>query len=295
MPHISIAAETLFTIGSLNITNSLLTTYIVMAILVLGSKMVTKNLTLIPSNVQLIAESVVGGLFEFFKTVCGIHTKRFFPLIASLFLFILVSNWFGLLPGVGSIGIKNSNTHSYIDKVMAVEEIPGEFNTSQTNQSKEASNTEQDHPAIAESPALTPLFRAPTADLNTTIALALISVIAIQYYGFKIAGVHYVSRFVDVTNPINFFVGILELISEVSKIISFAFRLFGNVFAGEVLLVIISTLITIPLLLPIPVIGLELFVGFIQAFVFSMLTAVFLNVAVSHGQHAAREEVSDHG
>ena len=124
-----------------------------------------------------------------------------------------------------------------------------------------------------------PLFRGSTADLNTTLALALIAVVSIQYFGIRDLKLAYFKKFINLSNPIMFFVGILELISEVSKIISFAFRLFGNMFAGEVLLTVIGSLV--PIIAPLPFPGLEIFVGFIQALVFSMLTAVFLSMAVS--------------
>ena len=126
----------------------------------------------------------------------------------------------------------------------------------------------------------TPLLRGATSDLNTTISLALIAVLAIQYFGFKIVGPHYGKKFLNFKDPLSFFLGILESLSEVSRVISFAFRLFGNVFAGEVLLAVIAFLM--PFIAPLPFLTLELFVGFIQALVFSMLTAVFLNLAVSH-------------
>ena len=127
-----------------------------------------------------------------------------------------------------------------------------------------------------------PLLRGATADLNTTVALALVSVVAIQYFGFTTIGFRYSSRFLNFSNPIYFVLGLLELVSEISKIISFAFRLFGNIFAGEVLLAVMAFLM--PFIVPLPFLMMELFVGFIQALVFSMLTAVFLQVAVSHGE-----------
>ena len=249
MPHISLAAEPIFNLWGISVTNSFLTAYFVMAILFIGSYLITRSLHMVPTMPQLMGEIVVGGLYDFFKSVTGKHIKRFFPLLASIFIFVIVSNWIGLLPGVGTIGFFHGK----------------EF---------------------------TPLFRGPTADLNTTLALALVSVFAIQYYGFKIAGIHYSTRFINFSNPILFGVGILEFVSELSKIISFAFRLFGNIFAGEVLLAVIAFLI--PFIVPLPFLTLELFVGFIQALVFSMLTAVFLNVAVSHGEEHG-EEVSVHG
>jgi F-type H+-transporting ATPase subunit a len=125
-----------------------------------------------------------------------------------------------------------------------------------------------------------PYLRAGTADLNTTIALALISFTLIQIFGVQYSHLGYFKKFFNFSSPIDFFVGVLELISEIGKIISFAFRLFGNVFAGEVLLVVISALV--PILIPMPFYGLEIFVGLVQALVFAMLSLVFYNIATQH-------------
>lgn len=239
MPHISLAAEHLWIFGGFPVTNALLTTWLVMAILIIFSVIATRKLTIIPSGLQSIAELLVGGLHDFFQSVVGKYINQFFPIVATLFIYILISNWVGLLPGVGTIGFFHGE----------------EF---------------------------TPLFRASTADLNTTLALALIAVIAMQYYGFKNLGVHYSGRFINFKDPMQFFVGILELVSDLSKVISFAFRLFGNIFAGEVLLAVMAFLM--PFLVPLPFLMMELFVGLIQALVFSMLSAAFFSMAVSHGE-----------
>lgn len=247
--HISIAAEKIGEIAGFPISNSLLTTWVVMGILIAFSLVATRNLSLVPSGIQSIAELLVGGLHNFFTGVVGKHhIKQFFPLIGSLFIFIIIANWFGLLPGVGTIGFFKG-----------------------TGAEKE----------------FVPLFRGATADLNTTLALAAVSVVAIQFFGFKTLGAHYTTRFINLKSPIAFFLGILEIISEISKIISFGFRLFGNIFAGEVLLAVMAFLM--PFIVPLPFLFLEIFVGFIQAVVFSMLTAVFLNVAVSHGGGESHE------
>lgn len=240
MPHISLAAETVGAFWGFRVTNSLLMTWVVMAFLTTFSLAATRKLTLIPSKLQSIAEVIVDGMYGMFKSITGDHIDQFFPLLATIFLFVIVGNWIGLLPGVGSIGFHHGS----------------EF---------------------------TPLFRGPTADLNTTLAIALIAVGAIQFYGFKNLGATYGSKFINFKNPIYFFIGILEIVSDLSKVISFAFRLFGNVFAGEVLLTVIAFLM--PLIAPLPFLGLEIFVGFVQALVFSMLTAVFLNMAVAHEEH----------
>lgn len=238
--HISFTAEKIFQLGFLPVTNSILTTWLVMFFLIIFTVLVRLNIQTLPSRFQIVAESLVGGLYDLFSSVVGEKIKSFFPLIATLFIFIVFMNWAGLLPGVGTIGI---------------EKIHGE--------EKE----------------FLPIFRSGSADLNTTIALALIAMSAIQFFGLKTLGGGYLKKFFNFSSPIMFYVGILELIGEFSKIISFAFRLFGNIFAGEVLLTVIAFLI--PLFAPLPFLGLELFVGFIQALVFSILTAVFLNAATS--------------
>lgn len=274
MLHISLAAEPIAHIGSFPITNSLALTWLVMAILIFLSVAVSRNIKLIPSGFQSIMEVLIDGLHTFFESVVGHQVKMLFPLIASLFLFILVSNWIGLLPGVGTVGFFRTEQPT---EVIASSETDGEKEqtTGHLEETVEvqAAETESEVEFI-------PLFRGPTADLNTTIALALVAFGAIQFFGFKLLGKKYTARFVNFKNPIMGFVGLLELVSDVSKVISFAFRLFGNVFAGEVLLSVMAFLM--PFVAPMPFLALELFVGFIQALVFSTLTAVFVNVAASH-------------
>lgn len=243
MIHISITAEKIGEIGILPITNSILTTWLVMFFLICCSLFIKFRLTYVPGYAQLIAEGLIGGIYNLFHSITGEKTKIYFPLIGSLFIYIIFMNWAGLLPGVGSIGI--------------YEIIEGEKR-------------------------LVPLFRSGSADLNLTLALAFVSVVAIQFFGLRYLGLTYIKKFINFKNPIYFFVGFLDIIGEASRLVSFAFRLFGNIFAGEVLLTVIAFLM--PLFAPLPFIGLEFFVGFIQALVFSMLTAVFLSAATS-GEH----------
>lgn len=245
MPHISLAAETIGQMLGVSITNGMLTTWIAMVIVLALSYLGTRRLALVPAKGQLVAEILVGGLHSLFASVMHDRVKQFFPLLATLFLFIVSLNWVGLLPGVGTVGFR------------------------ELHEGKES---------------FVPLFRAGTADLNTTLALALIAMVVIQIVGFRTLGTSYVKKFINLSSPIYFFVGILELVSEFSKVISFAFRLFGNIFAGEVLLTVIAFLV--PVIAPIPFLGLELFVGVIQALVFSMLTSVFLlSATASHEGH----------
>ncbi len=136
---------------------------------------------------------------------------------------------------------------------------------------------------------LIPLFRAPSADLNMTLALALVVFVATEYHGFSALGANYLTKFFNVrAGPIGFIVGIVEFISEFVRIVSFMFRLFGNIFAGEVVLLVMAFLV--PWLLPSVFYGYELFVAFIQAFIFAILAMVFISLATeSHGGH------DDHG
>jgi F-type H+-transporting ATPase subunit a len=140
-------------------------------------------------------------------------------------------------------------------------------------------------PGYCENGKVVSILRAPSSDLNVTLAFALWAVITIQVFGFQALGVSYLTKFFNFREgAMGAFVGILELISEFVRIIAFAFRLFGNIFAGEVILVVMSFLF--PYLLPLPFYGLEVFVAFIQALVFSILTMVFMLLAtLSHGGH----------
>ena len=273
-PHISLAAEKIGSIGGLPITNSILMTWLVMGILTIFAYLSTSNIAKIPGGLQQVAEVTIDGLYNLFTSVVGSHfIDRFFPLIATIFLFIIFNNWAGLLPGVGSIGLWEKEEVKQENLVVS---DPKQDENSETK-------VQVVHEAEKkEKTKLIPLFRGATADLNTTLAIAIIAVLSIQYYGLQTLGLGYLKKFFNFSNPIMFGVGLLEIISEFSRIISFAFRLFGNIFAGEVLLTVIAFLM--PLIAPLPFLGLELFVGFIQALVFSMLTAVFLNMAtISHG------------
>lgn len=241
MPHISIKAEKLFEIFGFPITNSLLLTYIVLALFALFAWYFHKNQNK-KNTVVLVTRIVINGIYSLFESLMKEKIVLFFPLLASFFLFIVLSNWAGLLPGVGSLVVQPHGEEHHI-----------------------------------------PLFRAGTADLNTTLALAIVAVFFIQYYGFKHLGKSYITKFINFKSPIGFGLGLLEIVSEFSRILSFSFRLFGNVFAGEVLLTIVAFLV--PVLASFPFLMLELFVGVIQALVFSMLTAVFFSTAIAHSEH----------
>lgn len=259
--EISLAAEKLFQIGKYSITNSLLTTWLVMAFLVISAILVRKKIKNVSSGFANFSEWVIEGLFNLFDSVTQDRklTKKFFPIVATIFIFVIISNWSEILPGVGSIGLKSH-------KVIAEETY---------EKSAEGKNEESQ---------IVPFFRSPSSDLNFTLGLAIVSVISVQIFGILGIGfIKYIKKYINFKGPINFFVGILELVSEFAKLISFSLRLFGNIFAGEVLLLVIAFLV--PLVAPIPFYFLEIFVGFVQALIFSMLTLVFLTMAVKAAEH----------
>lgn len=243
MEEISLAAEELFKIGNFPITNSLFLTFAVSLTLLTFSAVIYRKINVIPGKFQSVAEMGMGWLMDMMESVLGSAKKaeRYFPLVATIFLFIWISNLSGILPGVGSFIFENNH-----GKV--------------------------------------PLFRSPAADLNFTLAFAIVSVVVTNIIGMASVGVFsHIGKFINFRNPIKFFIGILELVSEIAKIISLSFRLFGNVFAGEVLLIIVSFLS--PYFIPLPFLLLELFVGLIQAFVFAMLTLVSIALHTAEHEH----------
>ncbi|MBI4175443.1 F0F1 ATP synthase subunit A [Candidatus Berkelbacteria bacterium] len=245
MHSLPLAAEPVFFIGTLPITNAIIATWLTMAVLIVLGISIRRGLASrygFGGSFSLLLESFVELIESILENTTA---RRLIPLLGTFFLFILSANWLGLVPGFGAI-------------------LTG------------------GHESV-------PILRGATTDLHTTLALAMISVVAIQGWGLQQAGLAYLQKYLNLSGPIflkpiNLFVGLLEIISELAKILSFAFRLFGNIFAGEVLLSIMLGLI--PVLVPSLFYGLELFVGFIQAFVFVMLTTVFLKMAgEAHESH----------
>jgi F-type H+-transporting ATPase subunit a len=242
----TLGSETIFHLGSFEVRNTLITAVLTLIVLaVVGLVLRRKKYALVPGGFQNFIEVIIENLFDFFDSVVGDRkkTEKFFPIVATIFFFVIISNWMGLLPGFGSIGIWE---------------------------------THEGHEVLV------PILRSTFADVNMTFAIALIAVTSCQVMGFAMLGLKgYGGKFFvnPLRDPVGCFVGILELFSEFSKMISFSFRLFGNVFAGEVLLLVITFLV--PFIAPLPFYGLEIFVGFIQALVFSFLTLVFLNLATT--------------
>lgn len=245
--HVSIKAESLEEFINLPLTNSNFATILLLLIFLsfILIKIIPLKWKLIPGNLQNFLEFIIETLDNFVQSIAAEKGRIFLPVIGGFLFFIWISNWMGLLPGFGSIGF--------------YEEIHGKK-------------------------ILVPLFRGPTADLNTTLVLGFLSFASIQYFGFIFNKNKHLKHYFNFSSPIDAFVGLLDLISDFIKIFSFAFRLFGNIFAGEVLLTVISY-VTFGLAV-FPFMGLEIFVGFIQSLVFAMLTLVFINMATAaHTDH----------
>lgn len=286
---VAIAPEILFNLAGFDVTPTIITSVIVFIIIVVFAFLGTRNMQLVPSGLQNVLEAMLEAIINLFESIAGpVMWRKFFTIAASIFILVLVSNFVGLIPGAGSIGvIKLDPEHPEPPQgVFILGDAPGFIETT--------SLFAKNHPEEAEEhAALVPFLRAPSSDINLPLALALVSVVMTQVYGMQKQGLRYWTRFFsfgrllkgDIAfGLIDVFVGLVELVSELGKIIAFTFRLFGNIFAGEVILLIMAFLFV---MLPFPFYGLEFFVAFIQAFVFAVLTVAFMRLATA--EHGAEE------
>ncbi len=259
-PAPELPAETVFHIFGFPIANSVIAAWITIIILVGFSYAVTRRMKLIPNRLQMLFEAFLGWLYNFCQDVAGEDNgRRFFPVVATIFLFVAFNAWLGLLPGVGSILVHTAE---------------GEVH----------------------------LLRPANTDINMPLALALASFVFVEYYGLRLRGIRYLGKFINIggflrsmgqifkgkvkaglsgliTGAVNIFIGLLEGLSELIRVVSFTFRLFGNMTAGEILLLVAMFLV--PWLFALPFYGLELLVGFVQALIFGGLTLIFLTLAVA--------------
>jgi F-type H+-transporting ATPase subunit a len=312
-PHVQLPAEVVFHTGfnlfgqEVNITNTIiamLVADVIILLIALGVRRATREESAVPKGISSAVEALLEALYNLTEGTAGKWTKQIFPVFATIVLMVLVWNWTELIPGVDSIGwiepVHAEGVHGF-----AKEEIlPGFFTIvkgdvhSEEEMTAEGEHEEDMHAGDVHAEGehadqgymIVPFVRVASTDLNFTIALALIAVVAVQYIGFKSNGVGYLTKFwntktlfkVPIFGVIDFAVGILELISEVAKVLSFSFRLFGNIFAGSVLLFVIGSLV--PVFAQSGFLMLEFFIGLIQAIVFGMLTMVFMAQATeSHG------------
>jgi len=396
-PEIIVPAEVITKVGPLNITNTLITSWMVMIFLVVVAFLATRSMKLIPSGLQNFVEASIGFLVDQCEEIAGEKNgRRFFAVVATIFLYIIISNWFGLLPFFNAIGKTEDVGHHIFHEIEvhhdearlmgcekplenATPEViatdceemhfaawkmdeasgivytkprakdtefaahPGEEPSVTLDRyivflageytDFEAPEDDETHPLTPDAatvqaalaalegsssaPAILtggegdgeahgvpshalgedlvvsgvsfensqklalviPFFRSVFSDVNNTLALGIVAFLCIEFWGFQALGFGYLSKFFNLKGVMSF-VGILELLSEFIRIISFAFRLFGNIFAGEVLILMLTFLM--PFLVVDVIYGLELFVGFIQAAVFALLTLVFAVGAVEH-------------
>ncbi len=283
--HISIAAEELFTIGPISVTNAMATMVVIMVLLLLVFGAISRRASMIPGRGQAVFEIILEALLGMTEGAGGKTLgRRMFPLVSALFIFILFANYSGLLPGVGTIGLEREVAHEETTE----ETSPGtEGDEARVYTIAAAGTATQAAPgssAEAGETELVPFLRPPTADLNMTLALALVTFVSIQVAGIRAHGV--VGRIKHLATPPFLFP--IEVISEFSRIISLSARLFGNVFAGEVLLAVMYTIgakigiVIIPVLVPVVFLGLEFMFGTIQAMVFAILTLIYISVAAAH-------------
>lgn len=237
-------AEQLGSVFGFPITNSLLMAWLVMALLIGFAYFFGRSLTLVPGKLQAGIEWAFEGAIAYMAGVLESETlaRRFFPLVASIFIFIAVINEIEFFPGVGSLGLWHGS----------------EFE---------------------------PILRAPTTDLNFTLALAAIAFFVIEITGLAMLGFFtYARKYVNLKSPVGFVVGLIELVSNLGRLVSFSFRLFGNIFAGEVMVLVAAYFL--PYVLPAPLMGFEMFIGLIQALVFAMLTLFFIKLAITEPHEA---------
>jgi F-type H+-transporting ATPase subunit a len=300
-PHVQLPAEVVFHTGftlfgqEVNITNSivaLLAADVILLLIALSVRRATRKKSLVPKGISGAIEALLEALYNLTEGTAGKWTKQIFPFFATITLMVLIWNWTELIPGVDSIGWIEPVHAESIHGFAREELLPGVYTiVKDEDQTENAAISE--HPEGEETDQgymIVPFVRVASTDLNFTIALALIAVVAVQYIGFKSRGFSYLTKFwntktlfsVPIFGVIDFAVGILEIISEVSKVLSFSFRLFGNIFAGSVLLFVIGTLV--PVFAQSGFLMLEFFIGLIQALVFGLLTMVFMAQATaSHG------------
>ena len=306
--HIQLPAEPFVPtkIFGFTLKNTMVAAWITIIALLIISFFATRRMKEVPTGLQNLVEVFIEFFLDLTERIAGAErARRFFPLVMTIFLFIMVSNWIGILPGFGTIGWiesatevkhhaeekaeKAGETVNYNDIHLQVFEGDGAFGYLAFGSVSDHFTAQEykDHggaPEGKQAGLLVPFFRSANTDVNTTLAIALIAMVTIHFWGFSTLGFGgHLGKFINFKEgPIGFFVGILEAIGEIAKVISFTFRLFGNIFAGEVLL--IAMVFLFPLIGIIPFLGLELFVGAIQAFIFAMLTLVFAVMATTaHG------------
>lgn len=379
-PIIEIKAEKLTDVGPFPLVNTYLTSVIVVILLIVIAKLATRNLSLVPRGLQNAVEAVADALYTICINTAGEkNARRFFPVVATIFVYIWIANWLALLPGFISIGaVEPVTAHHWREEAAVISKTAGislikpndkaieleaeaapsfaavrqldseiaeakaanapaaeldelgaereealvaareeairiqlpkaagiDVDTSQCEElttGRESCEVEAKLARADEAEAklkddgkqlgiIVPYLRSMNTDINSPLSIAIWAMIFIEFWGITALGFFkYAGKFLNFSSPINFVVGILEFIAELARLISFTFRLFGNMLAGEILLLVMTFLV--PFLVALPFYALETFVGVIQAFVFAMLTLVFGTLAVS--SHEGHDELGGH-
>lgn len=312
-PEVSVKAEPVFYLGDggfhfgvphageFTITNSMIMAVLVTLVLTILSIIATRNMQVVPRGFQNFAEMTVEGMYNTFGNVDRKFIARFWPLVGTIFFYVLFSNWLALLPGVLSVGYRVPESELHAGTTQAA---PRELAQADSSASVRVSDAvipigASSRPVAREPEhmVLVPYLRSPSADLNNTLMLGIVAFLYAQFWGFKQLGPGYLYKFLPFREgPVGIFVGFFEFLSEFVRIVSYTFRLFGNIFAGEVLLLVMAFLFP---LLPLPFLGLETFVGFIQAFVFAILVMAFSSLATQghgdDGDHAGEPSHAEVG
>lgn len=276
LPKITLAPDELFQIGPITITNSNLSMIIVMVFLVLVFFFITRKMQMVPGRKQALGEVTVEGLLGLAVSTSGNRalSRRIFPLAATIFIFVLCSFYFGLLPGVETIYVtKDVHMSASACAKLSAEEMEKDHVVKNPDGTCTAMNEK------------VPLFRSPVADLNMTIGMALIVIILVQAAGIQAHGVGGYLK--ELLTPIP--LAPLHIIGEFARILSLSFRLFGNVFGGEVLVTVMYSLTYV--LVPSIFLALEVFFGAIQALIFTVLSVIYFSLAVAgHGGSDVHDE-----
>ena len=336
-PIVEIKGEPLTTIGPLDILNTLFSAWVTMAVLLAICFFAVRRIAMVPSGFYNFFEAIIEGIYNFVTGLAGEKNgRRFFPVIATFFIYIAFANWIGLTPIFNSIGTYvelHAEEGEFHDHALVFKEaggtsliLPGaEFVELHAEDcAAGAAGDECREHAIEEAEAqyaagegeklgvLFPYLRGINTDLMTPVSFALVSAFFVEYWGITTLGFfRYAKKFFNFgpllkgvislkpgaifNGVIEAFVGILEFVAELARLISFSFRLFGNMLAGEILLFVMTFLVAVAVPIMFVFYGLELFVGAIQAFVFGTLTLVFAMLAVSaHGPEEHGEEAQHH-
>ena len=306
-PVIAVAPEHIFDIGPLAVTNTMFTSWLVVILMSLIAFFAGRRMSLVPSGFSGVVEAVIAGFYGIVENAVGeTHARKFFWVVATIFFYVLVSNYVGLVPPNFNVGVPEAG-HGEKQAVFEQTSIAGIDIAYIPLNPQERDLGAGDEALVPESAGerfsgvLAPVLRSVNTDVNAPLAIAIFSFIFVEFWGLQALGLGYLGKFFSFgrvlrgspAGLLDVFVGLLEFISELIRMVSFTFRLFGNIFAGEVLLMMMSFLV--PLLLVDVFYGLELFVGLIQAFVFAMLTLVFAQQAVTaHGDGHEAEAGAAH-